>query len=248
MASTGDKLNINLKLTKEPNTVTDNSYTGEYTGGYITADTFPVEDYGKYVTNYVPINGINDEGIQWKIFHADTEDNNIYLISDTYVPLKNEAGTKNYISTKSNIGTKYGVVTYWTDDYYNGTMDVVGNIATKWLKQYTNKGYTATNAETSGKMIAYLLDINEWNGFKDNGYANYAVGGATIELFVDSYNKTHESKTIEIQVANSDGYQIRWNDGSFGNYIDGLEGSLYIVSAPADGSVSRYVASVSWKF
>ena len=165
MSSTGDKLNVNLKLTKEPNTITDNGYTGQYTGSngagagggatYITADTLPVADYGKYVTNYVPSNGVNDEGIQWRIFHADTEDDNIYLIADTYVPLTNEAGNKNYVPTGySSTSGDYGFNLYGYQNY-NGTSDIASNIANKWLKKYTTAGHTATKETRKSKISIY---------------------------------------------------------------------------------------------
>ena len=114
---------------------------------------------------------------------------------------------------------------------YNGTMDIASNIASKWLKQYTDAEYTASNAEANGKATAYLLDTTAWGGFKDSTYAAYAVGASTIELFNASYNKKHPDKTIEIKIEES-GYDIRWSDGNFGtNSVTGLDptGDLYII-------------------
>ena len=255
MASTGDKLNVNLKLTKEANTIEDNGYTGQYTGGsgagagggatYITADTLPVEDYGGYVTNYTPTNGENDEGIQWRIFYSDEE--NIYLIADTYVPLTNDLGTKNYILTGyTNTSGRYGfdLMSYTN---YNGTKDIDSTIASKWLRQYTLAGYTSTSENRNAKATAYLLDTNVWSGFKDSTYAKYAVGAPTIELFTASYNKTHE-KDIELQVEEI-GYDVKWSDGSFGEFfIDGLNTteSLYVISDTFDDTVyGMWLASPS---
>ena len=206
-------------------------------GNGITAGTLTADDYGGYVTNYTPTNGVNDEGTQWRIFHSDGE--NIYLIADTYVPLKNTARAKNYVPTgyRSTSGD-YGFDLYGYENY-NGTADIASNIANKWLKKYTTAGYTATSTNKNAKATAYLLDTNAWSGFKDSTHAAYAVGAPTIELFAASYNKTHPSRTIETQV-NSTGYDVKWSDGSFGDYyISGLDTSesLYVISNSFDDTV-----------
>jgi hypothetical protein len=36
------------------------------------------------------------------------------------------------------------------------------------------------------KMTAYLLDTDEWSGFADNSYAEYAIAAPTLELFAAS--------------------------------------------------------------
>ena len=82
LASTGDKLNVTLKLTKEQTNATDpNTYEGAGSSGgssnTITAATLTAEDYGGYVTNYTPTNGSTNG---WRIFHSDGS--NIYLLSN----------------------------------------------------------------------------------------------------------------------------------------------------------------------
>ena len=205
--------------------------SGSGSSNVITADTLPVADYGKYVTNYVPTNGVNDEGIKWKIFYADTEDDNIYLIADTYVPLTNTTGTKNYVPTGYDMTNgRYGfdLIAYKN---YNGIADVASDISNKWLEKYATAGYTSNNKYKNGRATAYLLDTNAWSGFKDSTYAEYVVGGPTVELFVASYNKTHTTRTIRTQV-NTTGYQIAWNGGTFSNGIYGLNENenLYVIS------------------
>ena len=222
MASTGDKLNINLKLTKEPNTITENGYTGQYTGGngaggaggaaYVTADTLPVEDYGKYVTNYVP-------------------------------------------TGCSSTSWRYGFSV--DKSGYNGTADIASNIANKWLKKYTTAGYTATSTKEKAKATAFLLDIDEWSGFKNNAYADYAIGTPTIELFAASYNKTHPERTIKIEVIEEsewvEGYYVTWNDeneNSDGHiYYGGISGDLYVINNTFDDSVmGMWLASPCWEY
>ena len=102
---------------------------------------------------------------------------------------------------------------------------------------------------SNAKVTAYLLDTTMWKGFKDsNGYAEYSIGGPTIELFRDSYNVTHETD-IETEVTDR-GYQLRWkteyNSNSYANTINGLttSESLYVISSTINAS-GMWVASPS---
>ena len=207
----------------------------------LTAETLTAENYGGYVTNYEPTNGVNSTGTQWRIFHSDGE--NIYLIADTYVPVENYVPT-GYSSTSGD----YGFNLYGYENY-NGTADIASNIANKWLKKYTTAGYTATSTNKNAKATAYLLDTTMWKGFKDsNGYAEYSIGSPTLELFRDSYNITHATD-IETGV-NAKGYQLRWktenNSNSYKNYISGLSTSesLYVISSSAN-AFGMWLASPS---
>ena len=238
------------------NTTSENQYWFDNTapkiiiGDGITAETLTAENYGGYVTNYEPTNGVNDEGIGWRIFHADTEDDNIYLIADSYVPLTNEAGTKNYVPTGySSTSGDYGFDLYGYENY-NGTADIASNIVNKLLKKYTTAGHTATNTYENGKATAYLLDTNAWSGFKDNTYADYAVGAPTIELFETSYNKTHASKTITTRAAGT-GYYVGWSGEGEANRTElslgdtGWNG-LYVINEIVDENVGGlWIASPS---
>ena len=244
LASTGDKLNINLKLTKETNSINYNTYEGQHIapGDVVTASTLlaanAAPEYGAYVTNYTPTNGVSDEGIQWRIFH--TDGSNIYLIADDYIPLKNSDGNSyipagkggTEVIASTSMSNLSGFIPASYSDY-TGTIDIDNNIASKWLSQYT-----ATSETVGAKTIAYLLDTNQWGGFKDNnGYADYAIGGATIELFRDSYNVTHDID-LETQV-NATGYQLRWktedNSNSYAKQIAGLSNvkNLYAIDSSA---------------
>ena len=80
-----------------------------------------------------------------------TEDDNIYLISDGCVPITNEEGTKKYVPT-TVIPQEYQRYAFKLTEYssYNGTADIDNNIASKWLKKYTDAGYTATNTGING--------------------------------------------------------------------------------------------------
>lgn len=54
------------------------------------------------------------------------------------------------------------------------------------------------------------MDQEVWDNYKDStGNASYAIAGPTIELYINSYNKTSELNKIskiDKQAANSNGY------------------------------------------
>ena len=78
-----------------------------------------------------------------------------------------------------------------------------------------------------------MLDTDIWNPIYKNEYAEYAIGGPTLEMFCASYKDTHLSKYIGC-TADSMGYQLRWQGGSYAYYINGLTedeyNSIYIKS------------------
>ena len=42
-----------------------------------------------------------------------------------------------------------------------------------------------------------MLDTDIWNPIYKNEYAEYAIGGPTLEMFCASYKDTHKNKYIE---------------------------------------------------
>ena len=243
LASTGDKLSIDFRLTKAKTTLTDeNSYAegtvAEPLGDKLTAttlnamsDTEKMEIYGKYVTNYVAANASNTElGIGgWRIFHSDGS--NIYLIADDYVKVDYipDGRDETEVDSFDDSYLRDFILTPLED--YDGWSDISSSLATKLLGQYVAAGHTST--KNNMKATAYLLDTNVWSGFKDaSGYAEYAIGGPTLELFTSSYNVTHESD-ISTQVENDIGYQLMWNTlGVWSDRIENLDASqsLYVIS------------------
>ena len=124
---------------------------------------------------------------------------------------------------------------------YFGTADWDSTIKAKWLREYT---YTSTNE--NAKVVAYLLDKTQWSGFANSSYAEYAIGGPTLELFRDSYNAIHSVKTIETQTTER-GYQLRWSGvGSYDYKMSGLSTSesLYVINNNAN-AIGMWMASPS---
>ena len=79
-----------------------------------------------------------------------------------------------------------------------------------------------------------MLDTEIWNAKYQNSYAEYVLGGPTIEMFCASYKATHPTRYIECADTNSYGYKVKWSDGSYSIYLSGLSTSelenLYVIS------------------
>ena len=261
-----DRTQISLELESVPVTLTLQQDTGVK-----TASTLDKYDYGGYVTNYVASSGAN---LKWRIFHADGS--NIYLIADRaiknqYKPAGKNGTTFSQTPDYDEYNYEYASNLNALNDY-TGTADIDSNLANKWLSKYTSAGYTATNTNANAKATAYLMDTNVWSGFKDSGgYAEYAIGCPTIELFAASYNVVSPNRTIETQV-DENGYLIKMDeDSDFGHVIKNNDiafefGSLYgrtvlsdlinmCIASPSssDGSgeltplgIGNYIFNLSW--
>ena len=185
------------------------------------------ELYGSYVTNYECANNDaieTEEGIpgKWMIFHID--DDNIYLIASDYINTvpNGKDGGKPDMGLNSSYPRGVSLLNIF-DDYVNGSADI------SRIGQQLNKSYFKENNYTSTdynmKSVAYMLDTNIWNTFKEEGVAEYAIGGPTIELFFESYNKVYpdvnypEGK-FKARGKNSRGYEISTDGGkTWGDYV-----------------------------
>ena len=181
----------------------------------------PTAYYGKEVENYgVIYDDTAEASNKWRIFYADEE--NIYLITDDYIHsdyAPDSANNKIYINDNNY---KLSFNNVYKD--YTGAEDIDSTFANKWLSEYypTNK----TNMNTNIRAVAYMLDTDIWNPIYKNEYAEYAIGGPTLEMFCASYKDTHTNRYIEC-TANSTGYQVRWQGGSYANSISGLTADEY---------------------
>ena len=186
--------------------------------GSITADAIsknPTAYYGAEVKGYTcQSNGVD----KWRIFYAD--ENNIYLmahnyISLTYAPKSRKNNSLNKGSTQYRLSFRNIV-----NDYEGSSWISQNSLAKEWLSKYLNRFSTSTNPNINA--VAYLLDTNVWSIYAGED-AEYAIGAPTIELFCASYKDTHPNRYIEYDQLNQYGYNIRWNDGTYGNIVSRLE-------------------------
>ena len=150
----------------------------------------PETYYGLKVTNYESKNGQND----WKIFYSDGK--HIFLITGDYVDLSvaNEGTTKLDSNTgMAKIGTKY-IVNWNSGLTLQTNRDKDGNDIDSIIKtRFMATGYTLNSSNASSKCVSTLLNTSNWESYKDNnGMAEYAIGGSTIEMWMDSWNNLYK--------------------------------------------------------
>ncbi len=238
------------KITVKAGSSSGSGGTGETTNEVIEN---PNTYYGKVVSNYTTGNSEVDaalkaEGIEWKIFYAGenpaTHENNIYLIASNYVP--------NSTLPKQNKIKKDGK---YKTNFESATLDYTGsaNVTDSRIKGLNNdyfnvKRYTSDN--NNMKAVAYMLDIEEWNNkYRNTMYADYVIGGPTIEILLKSYNQTHGT-AYEYQASDSVGYQIRktstdsWENSNF--MLDKSD-SLYICDTTNTKAPAMWLTSTSYE-
>ena len=184
--------------------------------------------YGAEVENYgVIYDDTAEASNKWRIFYAD--ENNIYLIADDYIHADYAPDAGSYEIHVNSTSYRLSMVNVYKN--YTGAASIESTFANKWLSAYYPSNKTNTN--TNIKAVAYMLDTKIWNPIYKNDYAEYAIGGPTLEMYCASYKDTHPSKYIEC-TANSTGYQVRWNGGSYSYSITGVPqdeyNSIYIKS------------------
>ena len=67
-----------------------------------------------------------------------------------------------------------------------------------------------------------MMDTNVWSSYYASEDAEYAMGGPTLEMFCASYKDTHPSKYLESGNVSLNGYQVRWNGGSWNTFQSGV--------------------------
>ena len=116
----------------------------------------------------------------------------------------------------------------------------------EWLNTSTNLKNNINQQSTLS-----MLDSKKWNeytdgtekrGFKNSIYADYAIGGPTVEMFCESYNSTHGGDDViprpkdDNDIYYSNGYKIEKIDNSgirktLDNYTDNLKASTQTVES-----------------
>ena len=183
----------------------------------------PETYYGLKVTNYTSTNGQDD----WRIFYSDGT--HIFLITGGYVDLSVE----NRLDSNTGMtkeGTKY--VTYWDPSNIPNLQTVSETVKTRFMAT----GYTLNSYSINSRCVSTLLNASNWESYKDNGnMAEYAIGGSTIEMWMDSWNKRYPSDKLYWNNTNSNGYYVGTSsvpknssiDSSEMRAKDGYNNSLY---------------------
>ena len=195
------------------------------------------EIIGKYVTNYECASNsaiVTETDIpgKWMIFNID--ENNIYLIASDYITSvpEGKAGGKPSVGSSSSYprGVSFSnILNDYTDEDGDGQTDI-SDIGKQLNKSYfTDNNYKSTNSNM--KSVAYMLDTNAWSGFKGDE-AEYAIGGPTIELFFEAYNKAHGTSANQYQARakSTTGYEITTDGGTTWGDTTRFAGGNYLVT------------------
>ncbi len=129
--------------------------------------------YGSTVTNY------NANGIEWKVFYATTD--RIYLIASDYVHYSKLTNAYKNGASCYNTGT-HPYSYYWAS---GGTsLETTGRQDGIFMAT----GYTLNSSNKNSKCVSGLLNTNNWTDFVDTNYADYAIGGPTLNMYIASWN------------------------------------------------------------
>ena len=179
---------------------------------YASANTY----FGWDVINYAETLPAELQDTEWQLFYAGAlegqSEERIYLISKLYVKntvLPSKNGAKPIATNGSSYTARFGsgVSDGIMPQYTSGS-----NLITQTQLQALNSDYFKDYTSTGNNMrvVAYMMDTTTWSPFatSSNGYAEYAIGGPTIELLFKAYNK-YKGTAYESDAISSTGYQVR---------------------------------------
>ena len=190
---------------------------------------------------------------------AERTEERIWLISKEYVkntllPAKNGV-TPDAVSGsdyKANFGGPYGGLMY---EYASGS-GLVNQAKLKALNSDYFKEYSSTKINM--KAVAYMLDTTVWGSFatSSEGYAEYAIGGPTVELLFTAYNKyteeTSNQTSYEADAVSTIGYEVRktssdsFTDAIVNGIADDVTTGTNIVDSPYSVSSLTSQADGYW--
>ena len=224
--------------------------------------------FGEYIDYPIDLNDDGDTTNDWMIFYipdgnAEGEEaggvyeNNvgdIYIIAADW--LKNT--DKRLKITGVNKFGNYDV--FWTNPpatlKVTGTEEItvsernIMNATTTVNKLFMQCKYGSLKSDyANSKCIATFLDTNNWKGYVDSKYADYAIGAPTLEMWVASWNsKYKEIKKVYIKKADW-GYNvgIKENPDTYYASLDSVKGyrdnNLYF---PIEEKIGQYESNAYW--
>ena len=211
-----------LKTGKGDITVSD-IYNGEVVGGITAENIFDKQTdyYGKYVDYPIDINGDGKTEKDWKIFYVEDyqgekdgseyynnqQENKpkngkrIFLIASDYVGHNCTALSSAVEECKMNPkeGDKDCCYT-WKDTTYEYHCTIPKNADSSngacefpYLFEFTQYDIKAHRVQINSKCASSLLCTENWKSFVNGKYAEFAIGGATAEMWCNSWNQYYDS-------------------------------------------------------
>ena len=211
--------------TKQSNTVENIKILASYLN--ITAKMIaenPEIYYGLKVTNYTSVNGQSD----WRIFYSDWKekseqqntdnptDTHIFLITGDYI---NTTETDRINSATGMTTSKY--IAYWA----NGSVPAFQTVDSTTLTRFKATEYELQSGISNSKCVSTLLNDNNWSSYKDSGNkAEKAIGGSTVEMWMDSWNARYPGDKVYRKASTSKsnpGYYVGTSQNPSDYYIKG---------------------------
>ena len=198
--------------------------------------------YGKEVTNYTSANEQNN----WKIFYSDGT--HIFLITGDYInPEDSNKLNKSATGIESD-----GYTVYWTGNSGPEFQTLDSNVLTRF--KATEYDLNMSNVCPGSKCVSTLLNPNNWSNYKDSeDKAEYAIGGPTIEMWIDSWNNLYENVDGKLYrkpstSIDNPGYYIGTSEDPTSLYInpdeirqrDGFQNRLYFPYTETLNSTNGY--------
>ena len=175
--------------------------------------------YGDYVEYNVDLNGDGDITNDWRIFYNNGE--NIFIIAADYV----ESSKVNLGATEMNrVADESGYSSYIYNLNWDGTLTNAGHSAMNEIvtSMFMYNDYLVqnpTSANTNAKATKAMLTQPAWDSFRDsNNYAQFVIGGPTLEMWVASYNA--KGYTPLYTNVNNTGYYIGNSEGTTDHYYN----------------------------
>ena len=164
--------------------------------------------YGQEV-DYTSANGQND----WKIFHSDGT--NIYLITGNYVKVTDDNG--NIDESKLNPNTKMQIasggknyrVNWNSSNLPTFDTDVSSDIISKFKINTNVFNINSKKNDTNypnAQCVSTLLNSSLWSSYIDSSKGNNqtAIGGPTVQLWMDSWNARYPNSSDQLYCDNAD--------------------------------------------
>ena len=157
-------------------------------------------NYGDYVDYPIDLNGDGNTTNDWRIFYNDGT--HVFIIAADYV--------KNNSIYLDNAGT--GMTSIDTYSLYWDTVPETAQTVNPDTLSLFMQSWTDYSTNENGRCVSTLLNTNNWDGFVDSNYADYAIGGPTLEMWVASYNA--KGYTPLYTNTNTNGYYIGNTEGT----------------------------------
>ena len=154
-------------------------------------------------TSKFPNNGIlkSNASNAWNARFGTSASNGIFTNYSTGILDDSTNNTSNGINILKHVNNNVTTLKNLNKDYY-----------------YNADGTAKYGTSTTGggavhvRAVASMLDTSSWEMFRNSNYAEYAIGGPSVEMFCESYSQTH-TQGLQAQAVNNNGtygYKV-WN-------------------------------------